>query len=176
MGDARPDGYSSTRNFHICNARVWTIIGSRPDGWSRIGNFLPWCTRVRTTAVRRPDGHFLIAILALRRHASGRLIDLPFLGTWKEIRNWSSTERRLDVLLKRPDGCKLAQKLLDTVWGPDGMNTSSGWMMLICLGGPDGRHVVRTDGTVDRWAFGRDGLIVRTDDRELEFFWLPNSE
>jgi hypothetical protein len=74
------------------------------------------------------------------------------------------------VLLKRPDGCKLAQKLLDTVWGPDGMNTSSGWMMLICLGGPDGRHVVRTDGTVDRWAFGRDGLIVRTDDRELEFF------
>jgi hypothetical protein len=43
------------------------------------------------------------------------------------------------VLLKRPDGCKLAQKLLDIVWGPDGMNTSSRWMMLICLGGPDGR-------------------------------------
>jgi hypothetical protein len=37
------------------------------------------------------------------------------------------------MLLKRPDGCKLAQKLLDTVWGPDGMNTSSGRMMLICL-------------------------------------------
>jgi len=48
------------------------------------------------------------------------------------------------VLLKRPDGCKLAQKLLDTVWGPNGMNTSSERMMLICLGGPDGRHVVRT--------------------------------
>jgi hypothetical protein len=26
-------------------------------------------------------------------------------------------------MLKRPDGCKLAQKLFDTVWGPDGMNT-----------------------------------------------------
>jgi hypothetical protein len=37
------------------------------------------------------------------------------------------------MLLKRPDGCKLAQKLLDTVWGPDGMNTSSGRMMLVCL-------------------------------------------
>jgi hypothetical protein len=74
------------------------------------------------------------------------------------------------VLLKRLDGCKLAQKLLDTVWGPDGMNTSSGWMMLICLGGPDGRHVVRMDGTVDRWASGRDGSIVRRADRELEFF------
>jgi hypothetical protein len=49
------------------------------------------------------------------------------------------------MLLKRPDGCKLAQKLLDTVWGPDGMNTSSGQMMLVCLGGPDGRHVVRME-------------------------------
>jgi hypothetical protein len=74
------------------------------------------------------------------------------------------------MLLKCPDGSKLAQKLLDTVWGPDGMNTSSGWMMLICLRGSDGRHVVRTDGTVDRWASGRDGSIVRTADRELEFF------
>jgi hypothetical protein len=74
------------------------------------------------------------------------------------------------VLLKRPDGCKLAQKLLDTVWGPDKMNTSSGRMMLICLGGPDGRHVVQTNGTMDRWASRRDGSIVRTDDRELEFF------
>jgi hypothetical protein len=32
MGDERPDGYSSTRNFHIGNARVRTMIGSRPDG------------------------------------------------------------------------------------------------------------------------------------------------
>jgi len=31
-GDERPDGYSSTLNFHICNAYVWTMIGSRPDG------------------------------------------------------------------------------------------------------------------------------------------------
>jgi hypothetical protein len=72
------------------------------------------------------------------------------------------------VLLKCPDGCKLAQKLLDTVWGPDEMNTSSGRMMLICLGGPNGRNVIRTDGTVDRWASGRDGSIVQTADRELE--------
>jgi hypothetical protein len=55
------------------------------------------------------------------------------------------------MLLKRPDGCKLAQKLLDTVWGPDGMTTSSGRIMLVCL------------------ASGRDGSIVRTADRELEF-------
>jgi hypothetical protein len=42
------------------------------------------------------------------------------------------------VLLKRPDGCKLAQKLLDTVWGPDGMNTSSGWMVQWTDGRPNG--------------------------------------
>jgi hypothetical protein len=134
MGDERPDGYSSSRNFHIGNACVRTMIG------------------------KRPDGHIWIAILALKRRASGRLIDLPFLGTWKEIRNWSSTGRRPDVLLKRPDGCKLAQKLLDTLWGPDRMNTSSRRMMLVCL------------------ASGRDGSIVRMADRELEFFWLANSE
>jgi hypothetical protein len=44
------------------------------------------------------------------------------------------------VLLKCPDGCKLAQKLLDTVWGPDGMNTSSG------------RMEQWTDGRLDRKA------------------------
>jgi hypothetical protein len=91
IGDWRPDGYSSTHNFHISNARVRTMINSRPDGWSRIGNFLLWCTRVRTTAVRRPDGYFWIVILALRRRASerdttssGRLIDLPFLELGKK--------------------------------------------------------------------------------------------
>jgi hypothetical protein len=122
MGDERPDGYSSTRNFHIGNAHVRTMIGSRPDGSSRIGNFLLWCTRVRTIAVRRPDGYSWIAILALRRRASGRdttssrrLIYLPFLGTWKEIRSWLSTGRCPDVILKRPDVCKLAQKLLNIV-------------------------------------------------------------
>jgi hypothetical protein len=140
MGDDSLDCYSSTRYFHIGNALVRTMIGSRLDGWSRIGNFLLWCTHVRTTAVRRLDGHIWIAIFALRRLASGRdttsserLIDLPFLGTWKEIRNWSSTDRRPDMLLKRPDGCKLAHKLLNTVWGSDGWNSGqmgvrTGWL------------------------------------------------
>jgi hypothetical protein len=53
------------------------------------------------------------------------------------------------MLLKRPDGCKLAQKLLNTVWGPDRMNTSSERMMLIYLRGPDGKHVIQTDGCPD---------------------------
>jgi hypothetical protein len=143
MGDERPDGYSSTRNFHICNARIRTMIGSRSDGWSQIDNFLLWWKRVRTNAIRRPDGDIWIVILALRRHASGQdttssgqLIDLPFLGTWKEIWNWSSTERR-------PDGCKL-DRTFSTQWRVRAE-----------------RHVVRTD---DAWSVCcLDGMAHRPD-------------
>jgi hypothetical protein len=43
-----------------------------------------------------------------------------------------------------------------------------------------GWHVVRTDGTVDRWASGRDGSIVRMADMELKFLltcrlWIVES-
>jgi hypothetical protein len=40
--------------------------------------------------------------------------------------------------------------------GPDGKDTSSGRMMLVCLASGRDEHVIRTDGTVDRWASGRD--------------------
>jgi hypothetical protein len=183
MGDERPDGYYSTRNFRIGNARVRTMIGSRPEGWSRIDDFLLWCMCVQTTAVRRPGGHIWIAILALRRRASGRdttlsgrLIDLPFLETWKEIRNWSSTGRRTDMLLKRPDGCKLAQKLLDTVWGPDRMNTSSGRMMLVCLA--SGRDDT-SSRRMEQWTDGRLDGMARSSGQligNLNFFWLADSK
>jgi hypothetical protein len=128
---------------------------------------------------RRLDGHIWIAILALRRRgsrrdttSSGRLIDLPFLGTWKEIRNWSSTGWRPDMLLKRPDGCKLAQKLLDTVWGPDKMNTSSGRMMLVCLA--SGRDDTSSE-RMDQWTDRRPDRMARSSGRligNLIFFDL----
>jgi hypothetical protein len=164
MGDERLDGYNSTRNFLICNARVRTMIGSRLDGWSRIGNFLLWWTRVRTTAVRCPDGDIWITTLALRRRASRRLINLPFLGTWKEIWNWSSTERRPDVLLKHPDGCKL-DRTFSTQWR---VQTE--------------RHVVRKD---DAWSVWSPNSMARRPDGwnsdrwssgrltgNFKFFWL----
>jgi len=43
---------------------------------------------------------------------------LPYVF-WKESEACSNTEGRPDGLLSRPDGCKLEQKLLDTVKGPD---------------------------------------------------------
>jgi hypothetical protein len=91
MGDERPDDWTSTRNFHKCYACVRTMRGSSPDGWSRIGNFHISCTRVRTKADWRPDGDIWIAILALRRRASGRdttssgrLNQSSYIWTWKE--------------------------------------------------------------------------------------------
>jgi hypothetical protein len=63
------------------------------------------------------------------------------------------------VLLKRPDGCKLAQKLLDTVWGPDGMNTSSGRMILVCLAsGRDDTSSAR----MEQWTTDRELQILLT--------------
>jgi hypothetical protein len=91
-GDERPDGWTSTLNFHICYACVQTMRGNRLEGWSRIGNFLHWWTRVRTKAIWRPNGCIWIVILALWRRvskwnttSSGRLIDLPFIGTLTEF-------------------------------------------------------------------------------------------
>jgi hypothetical protein len=66
------------------------------------------------------------------------------------------------MLLKRLDGCKLAQKLLDTVWGSDGMNTSSGRMMLVCLAsGRDGT----SSGQIEQWTDGRPDGMARSSER-----------
>jgi hypothetical protein len=77
------------------------------------------------------------------------------------------------MLLKRPDGCKLAQKPLDTVWGPDGMNNSSGRMMLVCLAsGQDdtssGRMKQLTDGRPDRMARSSGRLTGKLNSSDLQ--------
>jgi len=66
------------------------------------------------------------------------------------------------MLLKCPDGCKLSQKLLDTVWGPDGMNTSSRRMMLVCLAS------ARDDtlsGRMEQWTNRRPDGMARSSGR-----------
>lgn len=154
MGDKRLDGWTSTCNFHICYARIRTIRGSHLDGWSWIGNFLVWWRRVRATTVRHTDGDIGIAILALRRCASGRdttssgrSIDLPFIGTWKE----SDTDR----VPRGVRSCCLNFRR-DANWiepsrhsgGSGQRDTSSGRMMLGLSGVWTVWHFVRMDGTV----------------------------
>jgi hypothetical protein len=74
------------------------------------------------------------------------------------------------MLLKCPDGCKLAQKLLDTVWGLDGMNTSSEQMMLVGLAsGQDDT----SSGRMEQWTDGRPDGMARSSGRltgNLNFF------
>jgi hypothetical protein len=66
------------------------------------------------------------------------------------------------VMLKRPNGCKLAHKLLDTVWGPDRMNTSSGRMMLVYLA--SGRYDTSSE-RMEQWTDGRPDGMARSSGR-----------
>jgi hypothetical protein len=157
--------------------------GSRPDGWSPIGNFYISWTRVRTKADWRPEGDIWIAILALRRRASGRdttsfgrLNNLSFIETWKEFETG-----------RVPRGVRTCcwNVRTDASWikpsrhsGGFGRKcTSSGRMMLVLFGVRTVWHVFRTDGTMVRWASGRDGSIVWTTDREPKssIFFLVQS-
>jgi hypothetical protein len=166
MGDERPDDWTSTRNFNICYTRVRTMRGSSTDGWSRIDNFHISYTRVQTKANWRPDGDIWIAILAIRRRASGqdttssgRLINLSFIGTWKE------SETGLVPRVIRTDcwGVRTDASWIETPrhnGGSGRKSTSSGRMMLGLTGVRTVCHVVRTDGTEVRCASGRDGSII----------------
>jgi hypothetical protein len=151
---------------------VRTMRGSRLDGWSWIRNFHISCTRVRTKSDWRPDGDIWIVILALRRRAtgrdtssSGRLIDLSFIGTWKESETgWVLRGVRTGCWDVRTDA-----SWIDTSrhsGGSERKCMSSGRMMLGLIGVRTVWHVVRTNGSVVRWSSGRDGSIVRTADRE----------
>jgi hypothetical protein len=77
---------------------------------------------------------------------------------------------RPDGLLRCPDGCKQEQNFLDTVSGPDGKDTSSKRMMLVCLASGRDEHVVQTDEIVDRWASGRDDTSSRQLTGKLKSF------
>jgi len=166
---------------------------TRPDhdrqssGWLKSNcNFLLWWPRVRTKAVWRPDGCIWIAIPALWRRASerdttssGRLIDLPFIGTWKE----SETVR---VQRGVRTGC--LDIWTDASWtepsrhsGWSGRKcTSSERMMLGLSGVQTVWHVVRTDETVtdgrpDGMTHHPDGWQGTENLLTLKYFWIVES-
>jgi hypothetical protein len=139
--------------------------GRRPDGWCRIGNFLNWWARVWTNADWCLDGDIWIAILVLfgsgsrwETTSSRRCINLPIFWTWKESKaDLSLMDVRTRCWEVRTDGSW--NRSFSIQWrvrteryvvrtddaGLSGVRT--GW------------HVLRTDGTVNRWASGRDNTL-----------------
>jgi hypothetical protein len=88
----------------------------------------------------------------------------PYLNL-ERIWSWSIIGRHPDGLLSRPDGCKLTQKLLDTVKGLDGNKRRLDGWCLICLasgryGTSFGRKEQWTDERPDRRNSGQ--MSVRT--------------
>jgi hypothetical protein len=167
VGDERPDHDRQSSGRLKSNRQFPSLMHTRPDqSCQTSGRSYLNCDSCLTETRVRTGYHI----------SSKRLIDLPFLGTWIEIKKWSSTGRRPDMLLKCPDGCKRAQKLLDTVWGPDGMNTSSGRMMLVCLA--SGRDDT-SSGRMEQWTDGRPNGMAQSSGRltrNLNFFWLADSK
>jgi len=87
----------------------------------------------------RPDGN-------TRRPDSW--INLPLIELGKKIESWSITGSRPDGLLSRSDGCKLAQKLLDTLMGPEGnLHCPDGWCLICLASGGYGT----SSGRMEQW-------------------------
>lgn len=122
----------------------------------------------------RSDDCIWILILALwmstsgrESTSSGRLNQSSLIWTWKKSEAWSNTVRLLDGLLSRLNGRKLEQKLLDTVKGPDRKTHHlDGWCFSLSSV-QTVWHVVRTAGSMDRWASER---LARN-----RLFWVTNS-
>jgi len=143
----RSDGRTFTAsNFHI------RLCASGPWGWTS-ERLIFYMTSIRTVEFelrflpygwarsdgnpRCPDGCSNLPLFELGRKSEA-----------------SRSLSRLDGLLRRPDRCKLEQKLLDAEEGLDGNpRRPDGWCFGL-LGVRTVWHFVRMAGTMDRWASG----------------------
>jgi hypothetical protein len=130
-----------------------------------------------------PNSCIWITILALCMSAfgqestsSGRLHQSSLIWTWKEnlklIDHWTSSGRAAETSGQMQAGTE-AYRCSE---GSRRKYTSSRWMMLGLSGLRTVWYVVQMDGTVDRWASGRDGTVVRMADREPTFLTVESSE
>jgi len=150
----RPDDRTlAARNFHIKASRVWTIehVVRMIDLMHTISIYVAWasgpwrlvsgrldfeCTTCLMDESVRTGIHIVRTVAAI----------FPYLCFGKKFHSWSNTEWRPDMLLKRPDGCKLEQ--FEASWhrGRSGrkvliVRTDDAWIVE-CLDGtsrhPDG--------------------------------------
>jgi hypothetical protein len=177
-GDGRPNGWSSTRNFHICLARVRTMIGRHPNGWSWIRNFHICWTRVRTMLTDLWTVVFELRFLPYEwarldgnPHRPDGCINLPLFELGKKIWSGSITGHHLDGLLRRPDGLQAGTEASRYSGGSGRKSTLSERMML-------GLSGIRTNGTssgrLELWTDEHLDRMARRPDscQGTNFSWL----
>jgi hypothetical protein len=153
----RPDGRTSaTSNFHI------RLCGSGPRGMN-----------VRTSILQHAISIFVM-------HASGPweadvwtvIFELPFLPyLWARqdgvsIFPYSELGKNLKLIDHWWTSGRAAEMSGRMQAGTEASRYSGGSerMMLVCLASGRDEHVVRTDGTVDRWTSGQDDTSSGQDD------------
>jgi hypothetical protein len=157
-GDGRPDGWSSTRNFHIYCARVRTMKGRRlavevksaiSISIERPSGLLNWnCDSCLKEKRVRTEIHVVRTVVAIFPY-----IILERIGSLIEY--WRASGQAAESSGRMQAGLEASR-----------CSEGSERMMLGLSGVRTVWHVVRTDGIVDRWASGQDRTVVRTTDRE----------
>jgi hypothetical protein len=101
--------------------------------------FLPYLWARPDGKPRRPDGVSIFPYYELGKNL--KLID-----------HWWASGRDTEMSGRMQAGIEASRYS----GGSGQKDTSFGWMMLVCLASGRDEHVVRTNGTVDRWGSGRD--------------------
>lgn len=136
-----PDGWSWIHNFHICWTHVWTKLTDVRTVVFEL-RFLPYVWARLDGNPRRPDSY----------------INLPLFELRKKIWSWSITGCRPDELLRRLDGCKLEQKLLDIVEGLDGNSRRPNEWYLVCQAS---ERYCTSSGRLELWTDERPDEMTR---------------
>jgi hypothetical protein len=132
------------------NADVWTVEVESTISLTDESASGPMLTDVRTVIFELQFLHYVWVRPDGKPHRSDGVSIFPYLNL-ERIWSWLITNGRLDGMLRGPDGCKLKQKPLDTVEGPDGkIRRSDGWCWSVWR--PDGM-TRRPDGW-NSWQMG----------------------
>jgi hypothetical protein len=175
----RPDSrMSATSNFHIrlrasgprgmCASGPWEADVQTVEVESAISMLVACASRPRMTDVRTVifELRFLPYLWARsdgKPHRPDNVSIFPYSELGKNLKlidHWWTSGRAVEMSGRMQAGTEASRYS----GGSRRKDTSSGWMMLVCLAFGRGWHVVWTDGIVDRWASGRDDMSSGRDD------------
>jgi len=155
----------ATCNFHIKAWGVWTIasIVRTVDLMHAISIYEARASGPWRLTFGRLDFDCMTCLMNERVRNGIHIVWMvatvfPFLCFGRKSHSWSNTGRRPDVLLKRPDGCKLEQFEASRHRGRSGRKVL----------------VVQTNDALDRWA-SRQYITSSGRLQGIRFLWLVDS-